>query len=128
MAGEAQPALTPEQWEAKDYRQPARDLDRWAEAWPAASGDDSTEYVAKLGLNESGSVVVMNRAHDRVLVTPPARAALAALALAEQPFGFLAADVQAVLRAAERAGDATAQGELRGLAERLQALLPRAAA
>lgn len=124
MANGSPAALTPEQWEAKDYRQPARDLDRWSEASPAASGDDSTEYVAKLGLNDSGSVVVMNRAHDRVLVPPPARAALAALALAEQPFGFTAADVQAVRRAADRADEATAQSELRVLAGRLQALLP----
>ena len=128
MANQPQPALTPEQWEAKDYRQPARDLDRWREAQPGASGDDATEYVAKLGLSESGSVVVMNRAHDRVLVPPPARAALAAFALAEVPFGFTPADVQGVLRAADRADDAAAQSELRGLAERLQALLPQAAA
>jgi hypothetical protein len=124
MANNPQPALTPEQWAAKDYRQPAHDLDRWSEALPGASGDDATEYVAKLGLTDSGSVVIMNRAHDRVLVPPPARAALAAFALAEQPFGFTAADVQAVLRAADRA-DASAQGELQGLAERLQALLPQ---
>jgi hypothetical protein len=128
MAKNPEPALTPEQWDAKDYRQPARDLDRWSEAQPGASGDDATEYVAKLGLSDSGSVVVMNRAHDRVLVPPPARAALAAFALAEQPFGFTPADVQAVLRAADRADDAAAQSELRGLAERLQALLPSAAA
>jgi hypothetical protein len=124
MAIDSHPALTPEQWKARDYRQPARDLDRWAETQPGANGDDATEYVAKLGLNDSGSVVVMNRAHDRVLVPPPARAALAAFALAEQPFGFTAADVQTVLRAADRAGDAAAQTELRGLAGRLQALLP----
>jgi hypothetical protein len=128
MANNPQPALTPEQWDAKDYRQPARDLDRWSEAQPGASGEDATEYVAKLGLSDSGSVVVMNRAHDRVLVPPPARAALAAFALAEQPFGFTPADVQAVFRAADRADDAAAQSELRGLAERLQALLPQAAA
>jgi hypothetical protein len=128
MANDSQPALTPEQWEAKDYRQPARDLDRWSEAQPGATGDDATEYVAKLGLNDSGSVVVMNRAHDRVLIPPPARAALAAFALTEQPFGFTAADVQAVLRAADRGGDTTTQTALRGLAGRLQALLPQAAA
>jgi hypothetical protein len=124
MANELRPALTPEQWEAKDYRQSARDLDRWAEAQPGAAGDDATEYVAKLGLTESGSVIVMNRAHDRALVPPPTRAALAAFALAEQPFGFTRADVQAVLRAAERAGDATAETELLEIAGRLQALLP----
>ena len=128
MTSDSHSALTPEQWEARDYRQPAGDLDRWAETQPGADRDDATEYVAKLGLNDSGSVVVMNRAHDRVLVPPPARAALAALALAEQPFGFTAVDVQTVLRAAEGAGDAAVQTELRGLAGRLQALLPSAAA
>lgn len=128
MATNPRPALTPEQWEAKDYRQAARDLDRWTETEPAAGRDDATEYVAKLGLSDSGSVVVMSRAHDRVLVPPPARAALAAFALADQPFGFTAADVQAVLRAADRADDTAAQSGLRGLAKRLQALLPEAAA
>jgi hypothetical protein len=128
MAINAQPALTPEQWEAKDYRQPARDLDRWSEAQPGARGEDTTEYVSKLGLSDSGSVIVMSRAHDRVMVPPPARAALAAFALAEQPFGFTASDVRLLLRAADRAADAAAQAELRGLAGRLQALLPPAAA
>jgi hypothetical protein len=124
MAIDAHPALTPEQWEARDYRQSARDLDRWAETQPGAGSDDATEYVAKLGLNDSGSVLVMNRAHDRVLVPPPARAALGAFALADQPFGFTTTDVQAVLRAADQVGDAAAQAELRELAGRLQALLP----
>lgn len=128
MANDPPPALTPEQWEAKDYRQPARDLDRWAEGRPAPHGDDATEYVAKLGVNDSGSVVVMNRAHDRVLIPPPARAALAAFALAEQPFGFTATDVQAVLRVADREADAATRSQLRELAGRLQALLPQAAA
>ena len=50
MANNPQPALTPEQWAAKDYRQAARDLDRWTETQPDASRDDTTEYVAKLGL------------------------------------------------------------------------------
>jgi hypothetical protein len=126
MADESRPALTPEQWEAKDYRQSARELDRWAQAQPGAGSDDATEYVAKLGLSEGGSVIVMNRAHDRVLIPPPARAALAAFALIEQPFGFTRADLQAVLRAAERTDDATTEAELRELARRLQALLPPA--
>ena len=60
MANESQPALTPEQWEAKDYRQAARDLDRWAEREPAAGDDDATEYVAKLGVNASGSVIAIS--------------------------------------------------------------------
>ena len=128
MPSDSQPALTPEQWEAKDYRQPARDLDRWAESQPGASRDDATEYVAKLGLSESGSVVVMNRSHDRVLVPPPARAALAAFALADQPFGFTARDVEALRLAAEGVSDPAAETALRELAGRLQALLPQAAA
>jgi hypothetical protein len=128
MANDSPPALTPEQWEAKDYRQSARDLDRWAESQPDARSDDDTEYVAKLGLSDSGSVIVMNRAHDRVLIPPPARAALAAFALADQPFGFTAADVEAVLRTVDQVKDSGTQVELRGLAKRLQALLPRATA
>jgi hypothetical protein len=121
------PALTPEQWEARDYRQVARELDRWAQSETGAADDDATEYVAKLGLSGSGSVIVMNRAHDRVLVPPPARAPLAALALAEQPCGFTSGDVQAVLQAAERTEDAAAAAELRDLGQRIQALLPPAA-
>ncbi len=129
MSNKAGPALTPEQWESRDYRQVARDLDSWAKegAAPGHAGD-LTEYVAKLGLNSAGSVIVMNRAHDRVLVPPPARRALAAFALAEQPFGFTHADVTAVRRAAETARDkeiATVLGDLR---VRLEALLPPAAA
>jgi hypothetical protein len=125
MSNMPSPALTPEQWEARDYRQVARDLDSWAKTQSGAAQDDATEYVAKLGLNETGSVIVMNRAHDRVLVPPPARAPLAALALAEQPFGFTAADVQAVTQAAERAEDEGAAAGLRDLGQRIQALLPR---
>jgi hypothetical protein len=121
------PALTPEQWEARDYRQVARELDRWAQSETGAADDDATEYVAKLGLSGSGSVIVMNRAHDRVLVPPPARAPLAALALAKQPYGFTSGDVQAVLQAAARTEDAAAAAGLRDLGQRIQALLPPAA-
>jgi hypothetical protein len=128
MSHTALPALTPEQWEARDYRQSARELDSWAKAQGGAGEDDATEYVAKLGLSKNGSVVAMNRAHDRVLIPPPARAALAALALAEQPFGFTPADVQAVLQAAERAGDEAPAAALRNLGQRLQSLMPPAAA
>lgn len=129
MPERSSPALTPEQWEAGDYRQPARELDRWAQA--AAGGapeHDATEYVAKLGLTADGCVIAMSRAHDRVLVPPPARAALAAFALAGQPFGFSPADVAAVRRAAEAGLDPAAGAALRNLAERLDALLPPAAA
>ena len=122
------PALTPEQWQARDYRQVARDLDSWAKTQGGTTDDDATEYVAKLGLSGTGSVIVMNRAHDRVLVPPPARAPLAALALAEQPFGFTPVDIQAVLQAAERAEDEQAAARLRNLGQRIQALLPPAAA
>jgi hypothetical protein len=123
MPDKIPPALTPEQWEARDYRQPAGELDSWAKAQPR-SADDSTEYVAKLGLNENGCVIVMNRSHDRVLVPPPARAALAAFALAEQPFGFSQADVTALGAAADAAQNAGIAKSLRNLAGRLQALLP----
>lgn len=125
MSDNVMPALTPEQWEARDYRQAARELDGWARSHPGSRpADDATEYVAKLGLDESGSVVLMNRAHDRVLVPPPARAALAAFALVEQPFGFSPADLDALERAAEGAEDDAVAAALRGLAGRLQALLP----
>jgi hypothetical protein len=120
-------ALTPEQWKARDYRQAARELDSWAKQAERHSSDDSTEYVAKLGLSESGCVIVMNRAHDRVLVPPPARGALAAFALAEQPFGFTQADVVALRTAAEAAQNAGIAESLRSLAARLQALLPPSA-
>ena len=103
-------------------------LDGWAKSHPEAGGDDATEYVAKLGLNKAGSVVVMNRAHDRVLVPPPARVPLAAFALAEQPLGFTAADVAAVQAAAARSEDRQAAGALRDLAQRIQRLLPPPAA
>ena len=126
MANETPPALTAEQWDAQDYRQAARDLDQWAQREAAA--DDTTEYVAKLGLSASGVVIAMNRAHDRVLVPPPARPALVAFALAHQPFGFTSADVEAVVRAAERIDDAESAGQLRAIAQRLQALIPPAAA
>jgi hypothetical protein len=125
MSDIASPALTPEQWEARDYRQAARELDVWMkEQGREGKDDDKTEYVAKLGLNESGSVIAMNRAHDRVLIPPPARAALAAFALAEQPFGFTGRDLQALQTAIEKAGDETTTATLRDLAGRIRALLP----
>jgi hypothetical protein len=128
MPDEISPALTPEQWEARDYRQVARELDTWAKQAQQQSTDDSTEYVAKLGLNESGSVIVLSRAHDRVLVPPPARAALAAFALAEQPLGFTREDVVALRAAAEVVEDGGIAKSLRSLATRLEALVPPSAA
>jgi hypothetical protein len=122
------PALTPEQWETRDYRQSARDLDDWAKSHTAGREEDATEYVAKLGLNPSGAVVVMSRAHDRVLIPPPARAPLAAFALAEQPFGFTPADVELVHAAAARVDDQQAAAGLRDLGQRIHDLLPPAAA
>jgi hypothetical protein len=127
MSDKSPPALTPEQWEARDYRQVARELDQWAKARSdAARSDDATEYVAKIGVDDGESVVLMNRAHDRVVVPPPARAALAAFALLEQPFGFTAADVQALRRAAEGIEDSAARESLLDLSRRLEALLPAA--
>ena len=122
------PALTPEQWEARDYRQSARDLDDWAKSQPGGHEEDATEYVAKLGLSPTGSVVAMNRAHDRVLIPPPARAPLAAFALAEQPFGFTPADVELVHGAAARLDDQQAAAALRDLGQRIHDLLPPRAA
>ena len=122
------PALTPEQWEARDYRQSAHDLDQWAKSHSGAQEEDPTEYVAKLGLTQAGSVVVMNRAHDRVLIPPPARAPLAAFALAEQPFGFTPADVELVHSAAVRTEDQEGAAALRNLGQRIEHLLPSTAA
>jgi hypothetical protein len=123
------PALTPEQWEARDYRQAARELDRWAQDNAAHAGDeDSTEYVAKLGLDAGGSVIAMSRAHDRVLVPPPARPVLAALALDGQPFGFTHDDLAVLRRAAETSPDESTARALRDLGERLRVLLPPAPA
>jgi hypothetical protein len=122
MSNGIAPALTREQWESRDYRQVARELDSWGKQSGAA--DDSTEYVAKLGLHQNGSVIVMNRAHDRVLVPPPARAALAAFALAEQPFGFSGTDVAALRAAADATQDGAVADVLRSVAARLVALAP----
>jgi len=123
------PALAPDQWAARDYRQSARELDAWAKRKPERRNeDDDTEYVAKLGLSYDDGVIVMNRSHDRVLVPPPARAALAALALFGQPFGFTHEDVASVRQASERLSSDPAAAPLRGLADRLEALLPPAAA
>jgi hypothetical protein len=128
MSENSSPVLTPAQWESRDYRQAAGELDAWAKARAGtAPADDSTEYVAKLGLDESGSVIVMNRAHDRVLVPPPARPVLAAFALVDQPCGFTATDVDALERAAASTGDEALASALRNLGSRLQALLPSAA-
>jgi hypothetical protein len=124
MPEEIPAALTPEQWLARDYRQAARELDDWAKKAERQSGDDSTEYVAKLGLSESGSVILMNRAHDRVLVPPPARAALAAFALAGEPSGFSHEDVVTLQDAAATVQDPSLASSLRNLASRLKALLP----
>jgi hypothetical protein len=125
MSSTVRPALTPEQWQARDYRQVARELDSWTkEKAERRPEDDTTEYVAKLGLSYDDCVIIMNRTHDRVLVPPPARAALAAFALAGQPFGFTNADVAALRRAAEAVQDPATATALREIAERVAALLP----
>jgi hypothetical protein len=127
MAEQLTAALTGEEWESKDYRQRPRVLDEWAKQSEHPAGDDSTEYVAKLGLGDDGCVIAMNRAHDRVLIPPPARAALAAFALHDQPFGFDREDAAALRRAAESRQGVSADADrerLRNVADRIQALLP----
>jgi EmrB/QacA subfamily drug resistance transporter len=129
MANETSPALTPEQWESRDYRQGAAEVDNWAAARrKRPPQDDATEYVAKLGLREDAAVVAMSRAHDRVVVPPPARPALAAYALADQPFGFSQSDVELLRRAASLDPDEAVAGGLQDLARRIAALLPPAPA
>jgi len=123
MSDKRAPALTAEQWQSRDYRQVARDLDHWAKETASSRADDPTEYVAKLGLDDAGSVLAMNRAHDQVRVPPPARFALAALALADQPFGFTRADATLVRRAAETVDDTEVAAALGDLGDRLEALL-----
>ena len=122
------PALNPEEWDTKDYRQRPRVLDDWARhKGERRPEDDATEYVAKLGLNYDGCVIAMNRAHDRVLVPPPTRAALAAFSLYDQAFGFTREDITAVRQVAKsaRAGSRDDQAErLLSLGSRLEALLP----
>ena len=127
MAENNSAALTPEQWESRDYRQVARELDTWAKSLKnAGPSHDATEYVAKIGVDESGSVIVMNRAHDRVLVPPPARTILAAFALLDQPFGFNGSDLDTLEQAAASTQNAGLAAALRKLLERLRALLPPA--
>lgn len=128
MSENFSPVLTPEQWASRDYRQAAKAIDTWAKAGTSgAAGHDATEYVAKLGLDESGTVIAMNRAHDRVLIPPPVRPVLAAFALVDQPFGFNSGDVEVLQRAAAGVEDEALASALRGLGSRLQALLPPAA-
>ena len=127
-------ALTPEQWRALDYRQPARALDAWREQKPERrSADDPTQYIAQMGITYDGCVTLMSRAHERVEVPPPARHALAALALYGQPFGFTHDHVRALRQVADgletpppAAGPATLGTAecLRDVAARLGALLP----
>ena len=120
-------ALTPDQWQDLDYRQPARAIDSWRETKPERRDtDDSTQYVAQMGITYDGCVTLMSRAHERVEVPPPARHALAALALHAQPFGFTHEDVRAVRRVVEESGalSSSTRERLRDLAARLAALLP----
>jgi hypothetical protein len=123
MSSRPRAALTPEQWDARDYRQKASELDEWARS-AARPVEDPTEFVAKLGLDENGCVIVMNRAHDRALIPPPARAALAALALIDQPFGLTRNDIEMLRAASEASRDGGISAALRDLATRLQGLLP----
>jgi hypothetical protein len=122
------PALTADDWRTLDYRQRPRVIDEWARSKPERrKEDDPNEYVAKLGLRYDGCVIAMSRAHDFVMVPPPARAALAAFALLGQPFGFTHDDVAELRSAAERGAGASAGARpelLADLAARIERLLP----
>src|SRR5918911_1704262 len=104
-AGAVPAALTPDEWRELDSRQAARALDAWREQKPERRpADDPTQYVAQMGITYDGCVTLMSRAHERVEVPPPARHALAALALHAQPFGFTRDDVSALRRVVEESG------------------------
>lgn len=127
-------ALSPEQWQDLEYRQPPRALDAWYGQKPERRpADDPTQYVAQMGITYDACVTLMNRAHERVDVPPPARPALAALALHGQPSGFTPDDVRALRQLADgletrssTAGAVSpeASSRLRALADRIAALLP----
>jgi len=141
-SGAVPPALAPAEWEERAYRPRAADVDAWAaRTADRQASDDATQYVAAVRVSAGGEgLVVMSRAHDTVVVPPPARPALAALALAGQPYGFTPADLRELRRAGEwagrlaqaapEAGDRAAAAEaaavLRGVAARVSALLPPA--
>ncbi|HEX5832140.1 MAG TPA: hypothetical protein VFY16_14250 [Gemmatimonadaceae bacterium] len=136
-----QPALTPEEWQARDHRPRAAVIDAWAKQTTDEQAiDDRTRFAAKLGLTSGGDgVLVMSRAHEVVLVPPPARHALVALALADQPYGFTPADLAELRRVAAWVASLTEGAEarpvadmagaaavLRRVAARIEALLPPA--
>lgn len=123
------PALTPEQWQERDYRQRAAEIDAWAKGSADRQAiDDATQYAAKLGLSAGGDcVIVMSRAHESVLVPPPARHALAALALHGQPYGFTPADLAQLRRAAEWAASSARAGGKGGAAREAAAIIGRVA-
>lgn len=134
-AGTTPSALTPDQWRSLDYRPPARDIDVWAKEKPEhRDQDDATQYVAKIGVTYDDCVLLMNRAHESVSVPPPARRALAALDLQQQPFGFTVDDVRTLERAADvvaradpegnRVAEARSSDAVRDIARRIAALLP----
>ncbi|HEU4642539.1 MAG TPA: hypothetical protein VFS44_08800 [Gemmatimonadaceae bacterium] len=130
-AREIPAALTPEQWQDVDYRQSASAIDAWAKGKAERrQSDDATEYVAQMGITYDDCVTLMSRAHDRVAVPPPARHALAALAMHRQPFGVTEQDVSALRQAADEVAEHTpdAAARLRDLAARLASLLPPAGA
>ena len=141
-SGAVPPALAPAQWEERAYHPRAADVDAWAaRTADRQASDDATQYVASVRMSEGGEgVVIMSRAHETVVVPPPARRALAALALAGEPHGFTPTDLtelrragewaERLARAAPEAGDRAAAVEAAGVlgrvAARVSALLPPA--
>jgi len=132
-SGAVPPALAPAEWEERAYRPRAADVDAWAaRTADRQASDDATQYVAAVRVSAGGEgVVVMSRAHEMVVVPPPARPALAALALAGQPSGFTPADLAGLRRAGEWAGrlaEAAPDAADRAAAAEAAAVLSRVAA
>jgi len=124
------PALTPDEWKTRDYRQRAADIDAWTKrSTDTQAIDDATQFAAKIGVTAGGDcVIVMSRAHDTVLVPPPARHALAAFALDGQPYGFTAADLAQLRRAAQWAANSAQVGGESDAARDAAAVIQRVAA
>jgi hypothetical protein len=103
VSTETQPALTPEEWA------------RWREG--------ETFFGGMNARRERGGIMVEQDSDDEVWVNDENRAALAALALHGQPFGFTWEDVDAIRTTATYLHDG-GEDQLHAIADRIEALLP----